>query len=657
MLEAFSQAEELFANLKKKSVIGFFGNSGSGKSTLVNTVAGDDVLPAGESSPTHLVTLVGHKEYRPPSLSSEVALFKKGFSPHMIHDPDHVAANLLEQGGTELLSRGGDAYFAVVFCEADICRHVWLMDTPGDIYGSGGDKVLLSAEIADGFVLLSRHSQFLCHDDLGLLANIIRRCAPLKAYQSTNHMLFVQSHCGEVEFSEIRAVFEDAVERVKNQLYDTAFEFLNETGLAHTLPGEEELAARVQPFWRENERLADRTRRRINDMAAYLSLNDQRVVEDDIERVLNWVNRVFHNAIDISGAIQYTVKKALQRSEDAKISIDQFQDSKVARIANSIEGLSESCEKKKSYDMKAMNDHFDVIVSENFILSLIEQNFADEKDARERIGSYVGQMLSLRLEAVLERSGKAMSVEVEEVLSEWRRAQPSMRSLHVLPESEDLDYEMSVFDPRVKFIEGLKGAETLGAMSFYVKSFIASNIEQRVLAGDADGYRVSLGLAKHATKVVSFAGALGRSLALGLASTGAIGCPDQGSGDGSWQKGLAAEVLRRMGGKDIRAEFERTIDDFWNNTEKAIASGLEWLHCRSDEYLALAVADISREYTESDVDAYRWTVRKASDFFSPEAPAKMGRAVLFTSIIMTACVLAFVVLHFHDHHPHGGFLP
>lgn len=69
------------------------------------------------------------------------------------------------------------------------------------------------------------------------------------------------------------------------------------------------------------------------------------------------------------------------------------------------------------------------------------------------------------------------------------------------------------------------------------------------------------------------------------------------------------------------------------------------------------MADISREYKESKIDAYRWAVRKASDSFSPAAPAKMGRAVLLTSIILAGCTVAFVVLHFHHHQPHGGFLP
>ena len=142
-------------------------------------------------------------------------------------------------------------------------------------------------------------------------------------------MLFVQSRCGDIEFGEIRTVFENAIERTKRRLYDTAFEFLEEGGFINALPGEEELAARVQPFWRENEGLASRTLRRINDMAAYLVLNNERTVEDDIERALNRINRVFHNAIDISEALQYTMKEASQRSKEAREHIDQFQSSGV----------------------------------------------------------------------------------------------------------------------------------------------------------------------------------------------------------------------------------------------------------------------------------------------------------------------------------------
>ena len=578
----------------------------------------------------------------------------------MIHNPDHVAGHLLEQGGAELLSRTGDAYFAVVFCTADVCRHVWLMDTPGDLYGpdgAGRGKTLGSVELADGFVLLSPHSGFLRQNDLGLLANIIRRCPPVKAYQVTNHMLFVQSRCGDIEFGEIRAVFEDAIERTKRRLYDTAFEFLEEGGFINALPGEEELAARVQPFWRENERLASRTLRRINDMAAYLVLNNERTVEDDIKRALNRINRVFHNAIDISEALQYTMKKAPQRSKEAKEHIDQFRSSGSGRVVNRLAEITKSCEAKKSSDLESMSNYFEAIVSEKFLAALIEESFDDEKEAREEIGSYVGQLLALRLEGVLEKSGKSISAEVEELLSEWQRIQPSMRNLQALPGTEDPDRGMSAFDPGAKFMEGLRGPDALGAMSFYVRSFITANMGQTVLIGNAEGYLLSFRLVNHATKAVSFVAALGRPVTLGLLSTAAIGCPDQGSGAASWQRGLAAEVARRMREKNIRAECERTINDFWQNTEGAIAAGLTGVRRGSDEYLASVMADISREYTESEVDAYRWAVRKASDSFSPAPPPKMGRAVLLTSIILAACTVAFVVLHFYHHQPHGGFLP
>ena len=376
-----------------------------------------------------------------------------------------------------------------------------------------------------------------------------------------------------------------------------------------------------------------------------------------IERALNRINRAFHNAIDISEALQYTMKKAQQRSKEAKERIDQFQSSGVGRVVNRFAEITKSCEAKKSSDLESMSNYFEAIVSEKFLAALIEESFDDEKVAREEIGSYVGQLLGLRLEGVLKKSGKSISAEVEELLSEWQRIQPSMRNLHALPGTEDPDHGMSAFDPRGKFMEGLRGPETLGAMSLYVRSFITANMGRTVLTGSADGYLLSLGLANHATKAASFVAALGRPVTIGLLSTAAIGCPDQSAGGGSWQKNLAAEVSRRVREKNVWAECERTINDFWQNTEGAIAAGLTGVHRGSDEYMESVMADISREYTESEIDAYRWAVRKASDSFSPAAPAKMGRAVLLTSIILAACTVAFVVLHFHHHQPHADFLP
>ncbi len=618
---------------------------------------GEDLLPTGESPTTRLVTLVGHTEYRPASLYAKVALFKKGFSPHMIHDSDHVAGNLLEQGGDELLARGDDAHFAVVFCGADICRHVWLMDAPGDLYGPGGEKVLRSVEFADGFVLLSPHSCFLRQDDIGLLSNIIRRCPPVKANEVTNHMVFVQSRCSDTESGETRAVSEDAIGRAKRRLYDTAFEFLEEADFINTLPSEEDLVATVQPFSRENERLATQTIRRINDMAAYLVFNNQQTVEGDIDRALNRLNRIFHNAIDVSEALQYTMKKASERSEDLKGHIEDFRGSRVGRVVTRLTELTKSCEGKKSSDLESMRNYFEAIASEKFLAALIEENFDDEKEAREDIGSCVGQLLVLRLESVLEKSGKSISAEVEELLAEWKRIQPSMRHLHSLPDTGDPDHGMSVFDPRAEFIEDMGESGTLGAMSFYLRDFIAANMGQTVLIGNAEGYLLSFGLVNHATRAVSLVSALGRPVILGLLSTAAIGCPDQGGGAVSWQRSLAAEVARRVREKDIWAECERTINDFWRNTEEAIAAGLTGVNRGSDEYLELFMADIAREYTESEVDEYRWAVRKVSDFFSPAPPPKMGRAVLLTGIILVVYTLAFIVLHFHEHQPHGGLLP
>ena len=154
-------------------MIGFFGHFDVGKSTLVNTVINQNVLPARYTPATCLINLVAHVEDRPSSISGTVAVFRKDFNSYMLHDSDHVAQHLIEEGNISLLNRLGvhnydentvnEAYVAMVFSTADILRHVWLLDTPGDLNStddSDTKKAFGSVELADGIVFVFQSCGF-----------------------------------------------------------------------------------------------------------------------------------------------------------------------------------------------------------------------------------------------------------------------------------------------------------------------------------------------------------------------------------------------------------------------------------------------------------------------------------------------------------------
>ena len=302
----FEEVEIFLKSFKKKPVIGFFGHFDVGKSTLVNTVINQNVLPARYTPATCLINLVAHVEDRPSSISGTVAVFRKDFNSYMLHDSDHVAQHLIEEGNISLLNRLGvhnydentvnEAYVAMVFSAADILRHVWLLDTPGDLNStddSDTKKAFGSVELADGIVFVSSHAGFFKESDLGIAVNVIRLRPPAKPDEITNHLLFVQSHChSEISTEEVLDVGRLTFRRIKRQLDDLLFNPWKDDGYIESVPSEEELIARVQPFWRENEDFRTQTLAKINNMAEYLVANHEKVVADNIEGALGRLARL-----------------------------------------------------------------------------------------------------------------------------------------------------------------------------------------------------------------------------------------------------------------------------------------------------------------------------------------------------------------------------
>ncbi|WP_195837232.1 helix-turn-helix domain-containing protein, partial [Vibrio cholerae] len=128
------QLEAVVDGLNRKPVIGCFGHFDAGKSTLINTVINQSLLPTKYQPATCVVNLLMHESDKPETISGNVAVFKKGFKPHMVHSPVDVEKYLIEQGGSEILDRLGvhnheddvlnEAYIAIVFSDSEILRSV-----------------------------------------------------------------------------------------------------------------------------------------------------------------------------------------------------------------------------------------------------------------------------------------------------------------------------------------------------------------------------------------------------------------------------------------------------------------------------------------------------------------------------------------------------
>lgn len=600
-------------NLARKPVIGCFGHYDAGKSTLLNTIIKQDLLPTKYQPATSVVNLLMHLEDRPAALTGTVALFRKGFQPHMIHDEKLVAEHLIEQGDHSILDRLGvhhyddsipsDAYIAIVFTDAEILRSVWLLDTPGHLNnddGSDTEKALCGAELVDGVIFLSTHTGFLKDGDLGFAANVIRQHPPIDADEPLRHVLFVQSHChSEISLADVRSVGENAFKRTHKQLSELIFRAWEDDAHITTSPTPAQLTERVQPFWRENETYRTQTVARIHDMAAYLVQHQERIVASNIERAINHLQALMREAI---AKLQARKANTLDRIKEVELQDARFR-GEAGKLVAEFQALIDSCAERKDSDQETMRNFFEVKTSEEEILDLIKNTYEDKKEAQQGIGNYISQMLAAKLESVLKASGKTLSLEVDDLLTRWQKAAPAMGTTDIsaAPGLDISTLDASGFNARAAFIGGMAGLGSLGAMALYV-STIASNLGAYILVGKAAGVLVSLGLASSVTSVTSFVAAIGGPITIGILLAVAIGYVVYLLLGGSWQKSLAKRVHEAIRKKDVWADIEQTISRFWESTETAMSAGLRELIQQTDEYIAELKKEAATEYDAPQLD-------------------------------------------------------
>ena len=611
LTEKFDDLSEYIQTLNRKPIIGCFGHFDAGKSTLLNTVIHDNLLPEKYQPATCVVNLIMHIDDRPDSINGTVAVFKKGFKPYMIHSQEAVNDYLIEQGGGEVLSRLGvhnydeqgsnDAYIAIAFVQAEILKKVWLLDTPGDLNStddSDTEKALGGVELADGILFVSSHNGFLKDTDLGFAANIIRQRPPVDKDHPLAHILFIQSHChSEIKQGDIDTVSRVTFKRIEKQLNSLIFDEWVSDGKLSCLPHPSDLTERTQPFWRENNIFRTSTLKRIVNMTEFLVENQLVLIDANIAATLKQANGILQSAIH---NLEQKKADSKARIQEVKEQEARFREESIALKAE-FEQLIQSCEERKINDIEGMTAFFEYKTSPESLEKLIRETYSDKKGAQSGVGSYVGQLLSAKLESILKSSGKLISAEVDSLLSRWQKAIPvAFADSQGTSKVDDLG-SLSAFDVRAVFIGGFAGLASLGAMALYV-STIASNLGAYILVGKVAGVLVSLGLVGHVTTVTSFVAAIGGPITIGIVIASIIGLCVYKLFGRSWEKSLAKKVSEAVQAGEVEGKLYKTIKEYWANTKKAIESGFKELESQTEKYIADLNEDAERNYDHEKIN-------------------------------------------------------
>lgn len=604
-------ALELFVkSFDKKPILGCFGAFDSGKSTLINTIIHKQILPTRYQPATCIVNLLMHTSDRPESIKSDVLVFKKGFLPYMIHDNELMEKYLVEEGSYALLEKLGlrnyeeelnkENFMAVIFADSEILKHVWLLDTPGDLNNDDGDdieKALSSVELVDGVIFVSTHTGFLKDTDLGFSSNIIRNKPPFNPEKPFEHLLFVQSHChSELKPEDVKYVGKTAFKRVKRQLENLIFNDWVEDGFLKNLPESDHLSQRVQPFWRENNEYRLDTLQQVNQMANFLSAQQEEITDQEFKKVNSKLRSLIKSN---EKELRNKKKVSIERQQEAESAKKQFE-AKRKGLLKEVDTLISQSVDFRNKDLKTVETYYDNLVSVDWLEELIRDTYTDKKEAQSEIGSYIGQLISAKVESTLKKSGKTYSNATNDLIEKWQAVVPRIVDIDV----EDIDginVDFNLFDAKAAFIGGLSGLGSLGAMALYV-STIASNLGAYIIVGKVAGVLASLGLVGNVTVVTSFVAAIGGPITIGLAIATGIGLAIYGLFGGSWQKSLAKKLATAIKKENLLSRMNSNIIDYWDKTAKATKAGFAGIDQDINSYSDKLLLESKNHYDHDELE-------------------------------------------------------
>ncbi len=376
LVNQFSALESKVKGLNRKPVIGCFGAFDSGKSTFLNTIMGKQILPEDYQPATSLITLVMHTDDKPETIQGKVAIFKKGFFPHMIHSKECIDKYLIEEGDKDLLDKLGvhnydeelvtDAYTAIVFENIELLKTVWLLDTPGDFNTADEEdteKALVGLEVADIIIYISNQTGFLSGQELGYLTQVLRYKPPFNPEKPLEHILFIQSHChpalSEENIKQTRIKCFKRLNKEGAQLKTIVFDSWIEDGAIKQAPTSEELIARTHPFWRENEKYRENITKQIADIISFLNNEQEKMVKKTLNSVTTTAQNLLKAVIcDLEMKKSDTNKRVKEVEEkDARFRRESHE------LTKQFNELIKSCKQEKVNDLSKIKEGYERVVS------------------------------------------------------------------------------------------------------------------------------------------------------------------------------------------------------------------------------------------------------------------------------------------------------
>jgi len=235
----------------KKPKVAFVGLSDTGKSSLINSLVGEDKMPASWTPTTSISVHVKHIEDKPSFINGDTWIIKAqvedkmNWNPNRYNDSNYMKDWLYKDGSSELLFDYGvrksdkisdQIGSAVIFLDSDILRVCDIIDLPG--FGTGDrmqdDEITSSAiKNIDIVLYLSLVNGFMRGNDIECLMNSINQFPILESESNgimpLSNLFIIASQADIIKGVELKKILDEGSKRLYSKIDDRIWTKRKET--------------------------------------------------------------------------------------------------------------------------------------------------------------------------------------------------------------------------------------------------------------------------------------------------------------------------------------------------------------------------------------------------------------------------------------------
>lgn len=559
--------------LVRKPRVVFLGSSDVGKSSMINTLLGQERLPASWTPTTSIPILIKHNSEKPIYMEENTTVILKSENLETdiesLDNTNETESKILKVGGYEILEDYGtrkstvsDSSIAILYLDSPLLELCDLIDVPG--YGTG-DRIeddmqaLKSKNIADVVIYLSLTNGFLRGNELSYLKDVIDSLPPINTDESSNlsplNNLYVIASQAQIvkDVSETNQILDKGADRFNSILPEGYWNSRIEN--SPPLNNNKLVRGRMFTFSKDSK---EKRKEFEEDFKALLENFSDTLT-------LKAKNLISMSAIEFSELAKAQIKEIEREKNDKKEALTHIKEieesltdnnrlinDQMNKVLEQVHDLSELTHLKLTRNIN------DFMNQDSLVNQINAMGLENKKTDKEKFIMFVNNNLQQIFKDVIDESNRKVLSLTEEYFNALNlRIKTVKTSVEMETQQQD--------NLKNLFFSGLAGAATYGGLTFYMSTL--GNLGGYILVAKAVGVLSAMGIgvgggAAAVTAVSAIGGPV--TLVIGLAITGAI-ITYSISGVG-WKKSLAKATNKQFEKAKAVSKYEELLNEYWKET-------------------------------------------------------------------------------------------